>query len=228
MNSRSQIKSSHINLQSLRFERATAILAAIGAVLGIVTGVLGFTTTILAQDNATLTSDRAALISAKEELELQLITANAEVAARDETIAALRDENQTLRASAPYTVDPKDAHKIRATHTVTLAENGDTIDLNSIAPNFGAGVTNAWSDTVRFDGDELRFCYGVSSLTLTSGAAMYETCAAETGYAMTSSIEVHLLKEPNVCLRLQSGRYVALQVVYFDTAAAEVTFTVWE
>ncbi|MDP3949085.1 hypothetical protein [Microbacterium sp.] len=109
-----------------------------------------------------------------------------------------------------------------------MAKNGDTVDLNSVAPNFGAGETNAWNDTARYDGDELRFPYDVSSLTLASGAAKYETCAAETGYSMTSSIEVHLLKEPTACLRIQSGRCVALQVVHFDEAAAEVAFTVWE
>lgn len=228
MDSRTVLKSHRINLQTNRFDRTTAILTVVAAVFGVLAGVFGFMTANLERDNTALTSDRAALISAKEELELQLITVNAEVSARDDTIAALRDENETLRAAVPYTVDPQDVHEIRATHTVTLAKNGDAIDLNSVMPNFGAGATNMWSDTTRYDGDELRFPYGVSSLTLASGAAKYETCAAETGYSMTSSIEIHLLKEPTVCLRLQSGRYVALQVVHFDEAAAEVTFTVWE
>jgi hypothetical protein len=168
------------------------------------------------------------LISANEELKQQLITANAEVAARDDTIATLREENQTLRAAAPYTVDPQDVHEIRATATVTLAARGDTLDLNSVAPNFDAGATNAWNDSAHYNGDEIRFGYGVSALTLKSGIAKYETCAAETGYASTSSIEAHRLKEPTTCLRLQSGRYVALQVTRFDNDSADVTFTVWE
>ena len=228
MESRNQIKSLRIKLQGIRFERTSQILAAIAAALGIIAGVLGLMAANLDRDNASLTSDRAALISAKEELELQLITANAEVSARDDTITALRDENEALRAAAPYTVDPQDVHKIRATHTVTLAKNGDTIDLNSVMPNFGAGGTTASSDTAQYDGDELRLHYDVSSLTLGSGVAKYETCAAETGYSRTSSIDIHLLEDPTVCLRLQSGRYVALQVVHYDETEAEVTFTVWE
>lgn len=228
MDSRTQIKSSLLDLRNTRFNRTTAILTIVGATLGIATAVLGLVTTNLNRENASLTSDRAALISAKEELELQLITANAEVSARDDTIAALRDENTQLRAAAPYTVDPQEVHDIRATAAVTLARNGDTIDLNSVMPNFGAGSSSAWSDTVRYDGDELRFGYGVSSLRLTDDVAKYETCAAKTGYATTSSLEAHQLKDPDVCLRLQSGRYAALKVTRFDEASVDVTFTVWE
>ncbi|WP_157559920.1 hypothetical protein [Microbacterium sp. H83] len=228
MDSRNEVKSRRIDLQRIRFDRTTAVIGAFGAVFAIATGVLGFMTASLERDNASLTSDRAALISAKEELEFQLVTANAEVAARDETVSSLRAENQVLRAAAPYTVDPDDVHPLRATAAITLARNGDTIDLNSVMPNFGAGGTMAWSDSVRYDGDELRFGYGVSSLTLPSGIAKYETCAAATGYASSSSIEVHLLKEPAVCLRLQSGRFAAVQVTRFDEASVDVTFTVWE
>lgn len=228
MDSRTLIKARRLSLQNIRFDRTTAILTSIAAVLGVATGVLTFMTANLDRENASLTSDRAALISAKTELELQLISANAEVSARDDTIAALRDENTALRAAVPYTVDPRDAHEIRATATVTLAKNGDTVDLNSVLPNFNAGTNSAWSDTARYTGEKLRFSYGVSSLTLTSDVAKYETCAAATGYSATSSIEAHLLKEPRVCLRLQSGRYVALQISRFDEASADVTFTVWE
>ena len=186
-----------------------------------------YPTANLNQENASLTSDRAALISAREELELQLVTTNAEVSAR-ETIAALRDENAALRAAAPYTVDPQATHEVRATATITLAKNGDTVDLNSVAPNFGAGATRAWNDSARYDGNKLRFGYGVFSLTLSSDFAKYETCAAATGYSSTSALEPHRLKNPTVCLRLQSGRYVALQVGRFDESSVSVTFTVWE
>lgn len=229
METRTNLKAHRLSLQNIRFDRSTAILVMISAVLGIGAGVLGVVAANLERENASLTSDRASLISAREGLEQQLMTANAEVAARDDTIAALRDENETLRAAAPYTVDPRDVHTIRATAAVTLAKRGDAIDLNSVAPNFGAGTTSAWgSDTAQYDGDELRFGYGVSSLVLTSDIAKYETCAAATGYASTSSIEAHRLTEPHTCLRLESGRYVAAQVTRFDEMAATVTFTVWE
>lgn len=228
MDSRTQLKTHRLSLQNIRFDRTTAILAAISAALGIGASVFGVIAANLDRENASLTSDRASLISAKEELEQQLITANSEVAARDDTIAALRDENQTLRAAAPYTIDPQDVHEIRATATVTLATRGDTVDLNSVDPNFGAGETNSWTDSAHYDGDEIRFGYGISALTLRSGIAKYETCAAETGYSTATSIEAHRLKDPTTCLRLQSGRYVALQVTRSDEDSADVTFTVWE
>lgn len=228
MASRTQLKSGRIALQNLRLDRTTAILGAIGALIAVVAGVLAYMTAQLERENASLTSDRAALISAKEELELQLVTVNAEVSVRDETIADLREENKTLRAAAPYTVDPQEVHEIRATASITLAKNGDTVDLNSVTPNFGAGSDYVWSDGARYDGDELRFGWGMSSLTLTSGVASYATCAAETGYSKTSSIEAHLLTDPTVCLRLESGRYAAMQVTRFDEASATVTITVWE
>lgn len=208
--------------------RKTAVLEALTAIFLLTSAVLTYVTVSLQHDNATLTSDRAALISANAELELQLQTVNAELSARDSIVATLRADIEELRTLVPYSVAPEDVPSIRAAATVTLSENGDSIDLNSTSPNFDAGDQFYVNDSLRYSGEALRLTYNVSALRLRTGTAEYATCAAATGYARESELEPHLLTEPSTCLRLASDRYATIQVLRMDEQSVDVAIVVWE
>lgn len=170
-------------------------------------------------------ADRDATIDA---LGQELDTANARLESRQDTIESLRAENVELRAALPYTVSAEDVPAIRKSTTVTLAKDGDVIDLNSTEGNFGAARYSSSIDTLGYNGETLRVGYGISTLTLTDGIAQYENCAAATGYSQIGRIEPHLLSAPATCLRLSTDRFATVQVPRSDDASADVVITVWE
>lgn len=158
----------------------------------------------------------------------QLAASEATAKVHQETISDLRSENSDLRQLIPFEVDAEDVHDIRAAASVTLAKQGDHLDLNSTLANFSSGDNSPYADTIYYDGTNVRLGYGVSALVLKDGSASYESCAAATGWAETTSLEPHLLAEPTTCLRLQTGRYAAVKVTQFDETSADVAITVWE
>lgn len=170
-------------------------------------------------------ADRDATIDA---LSQELDTANARLESRQETIESLRAENVELRAALPYTVAAEDVPAIRMSATVTLAKDGDVIDLNSAEPNFGAARYSSSMDTLSYSGTAVRLGYGVSALTLTEGTAQYESCAAESGYSQIGKIEPHLLSAPATCLRLSTDRFATIQVSRSNVSSADIAITVWE
>jgi len=178
----------------------------------------------LAERDGTI-ADRDATIDA---LGQELDTANAHLESRQETIESLRAENVELRAALPYTVAAEDVPAIRMSATVTLSKDGDVIDLNSTEPNFGAARYTSSMDTLSYNGWAGRLGYGISALTLTSGTAQYESCAAESGYSQIGKFEPHLLSAPATCLRLSTDRFATIQVSRYDDVSADVVVSVWE
>jgi len=170
-------------------------------------------------------ADRDATIDA---LSQELDTANARLESRQETIESLRAENVELRAALPYTVAAEDVPPIRKSTTVTLAKDGDVIDLNSTEGNFGAARYSSSMDSLSYNGETVRLGYGISTLTLTEVIAQYGSCAAQSGYSQIGKIEPHLLGAPATCLRLSTGRFATIQVPRSDGASADIVITVWE
>ncbi|NUJ89665.1 hypothetical protein HOW07_16745 [Plantibacter sp. MCCC 1A11337] len=212
--------------ESTRMDRGTSHIQRRNALLSLGTAILGIVTAAITLILTIPTIvDRDGRIASLSE---QLTAAEATAEARQEMISDLRSENSDLRQLVPFEVDPEDAHDIRAAASVTLAKKGDRLDLNSTLPNFSRGDNSTYSDTIYYDGTNVRLGYGVSSLVLKDGSASYEACAAATGWAETTSLEPHLLAEPTTCLRLQTGRYAAVKVTQFDETTADVAITVWE
>lgn len=212
-----------------RSEYRTSLMGWRAALITLAASIIGFAAVVIPLLNTVV--DRDGTITARDqridELEQELDSANAKLEVRQEAIAELRDENRELRAALPYTVAPEDVHDIRATATLTLAKRGDTLDLNSALPNFGA-ADFVYSDTLSYSGDRLVLGYGASTVVLGSGNADYATCAAATGWSRGSSLDPHQLEAPTTCVRLQSDRYVAIQVLRYDANSVDVTITVWE
>lgn len=203
-----------------RIQRRTAILGLAAGILTVAAAIAGSLIPALAT-----IADRDGRIASLSE---QLSTAEARVEAREEIISDLHSDNSDLRRLVPFEVDAEDVHDIRAAASVTLAKQGDHLDLNSTLANFSSGDNSPYADTIYYDGTNVRLGYGVSALVIKDGSASYESCAAATGWAETISLEPHLLAEPTTCLRLQTGRYAAVKVTQFDETSADVAITVWE
>lgn len=217
-----------------RFERRTFTISRRAAALSLAAAIVTLVGSIAAvglplvekiTDRDGTIAERDATIDTLSE---EIGTANARLEARQETIESLRAENVELRAALPYTVAAEDVPAIRMSTTVTLAKDGDVIDLNSAEPNFGAARYSSSQDTLSYDGTVLRLGYGISALTLTEEVAQYESCAAESGYVRAGKIEPHLLGSPKTCLRLSTGRFATIQVSRSDNASADVVVSVWE
>jgi len=212
-----------------RSEFRTSLMGWRAALITLAAAVISFAAVLIPLVNTVV--DRDGTIAVRDqridELEQELDSANAKLEVRQEAISELREENQELRAALPYTVAAEDVHDIRATATLTLAKRGDTRDLNSTLPNFDAGDF-VYSDALSYDGETLDVSYGVSSVVLASGNADYATCAAATGWAKKSSLDPHVLEAPTTCVRLQSERYAAVQVLRYDANSVDLTITVWE
>ncbi|WP_251445945.1 hypothetical protein [Microbacterium sp. USTB-Y] len=204
----------------------TAVITLVAAVIGIggtvLTGVLPLIDDVSDRDGVIAKRDQTI-----DDLHQQLESANAKLESRQERIDALTKENTELRAALPYTVSAEDVHNIRATATITLAKQGDTIDLNSTLPNLRADGY-VWQDSLTYDGKSLDLGSGVSTRVLDSGVATYATCAATTGWSKSSALDPHTLQEPVTCIRLASDRYATIQVSTYDETKAVVVITVWE
>lgn len=203
---------------------ALTLVAAIVTLVGSIAGV-GFPLLDKITDRDGTIADRDATIDA---LSQELDTANTRLESRQETIESLRAENIELRAALPYTITIEDVPAIRKSATVTLAKDGDIVDLNSTEENFGARRYSSSMDTLSYSGTAVRLGYGVSTLTLTEGVAQYESCAAASGYSQIGKIEPHLLTDPTTCLRLSTDRFATIRVAQSDESSADVTITVWE
>ncbi|WFR83460.1 hypothetical protein [Arthrobacter sp. Y-9] len=210
-----------ISRRALLASKITFVTTVIGLIVAVV-GLVQFAHQITDQNGVIAGRDKDI-----EKLNQQVQADRAILDSRQETITSLRAENTKLRAAVPYTVAPEDTHPVRSVATITLAKEGDTADLNSTLPNFRSSG-NSWTDTLRFAGDEVRLGYGVSTLMLSKGPANYATCAAATGWEKKPDLDPHVLSNPTTCLRLDSGRYGAVQVRKYDSEKATLTITVWE
>ncbi len=221
-------RSARINLRSARWTAVSAVMTLATAVLGMIALNLNGDNGSLEERNASLRGERAELAAASEALAEDLEHAEAETASLEEKVSSLQAENAELRALVPPSVAPEDVPDTRATGSVTLADGGDSIDLNSTLPNFDPSEDSYRPDSLRYDGESIRGQYGMSALELTGQTAQFETCAVATGYSDATTFEPHRLQEGRTCLRLDSGRYATVVVTRFDKSAVDVTVTVWE
>lgn len=202
----------------------TAVITFAASLATAAVPIVSLANTLIDRDGAI-----ASLNATVDRLEDDLDTATATLESRQTTIDELRTENTKLRAAVPYTVAAEDVHAIRKVDTLTLAAGGDTVDLNSTEPHFGANRTSTATDSLRFNGQAVLLGYGISVVSLPDGTiGTYATCAAASGYAPTQKLEPHLLTSPTTCLRLQSDRFATLQVNRFDAESTDMTITVWE
>lgn len=211
-----------LQYRTSRLDWRTAVISLTAAILTLAATAIPLFSTV-ADREGTIADKDAQIAHLTEELDSVTATANE----RAERIEELRSDNRELKAALPYTVDPEDAHDVRKVATVTLAKRGDTLDLNSTAPNF-AGDGYQWVDTVSYNGTALRLAASIDTVRLREGVATYETCAATTGWAQQESLDPHLLQEPTTCLRLASGRYATIQTPRHDHTSADLVITVWE
>lgn len=221
--SRLNFRTAHVNIWTAIIMLATAVASVGGTVFAWGKPNIDERDNTIAVQNEDLGDKDQEIASLSQDLS----SANAQVEVLQEDIELLRQENGELRAALPPSVAPEDVPAIRATATVTLSKNGDTLDLNSTLPNFKA-VDYVWQDTLEYNGKVLNLGYDVYSVVLPNGTANYETCAVATGWARSPSLEPHALTTSNTCLRLQSGRYATVQVLRFDDISTDVVVTVWD
>lgn len=211
---------SHLNWQ-------TAIISLIAAALTLGVTVVGL---VIPRDDDI--ADQNGVIAKRDQqidsLRQQLTSANARLESRQETIDSLTQENLELKAAVPYTVTADAEHKPRKADTISLAKDGDTIDLNSTLPHFRK-ASYVWDDTLSYDGESLILAYGTSSLTLPDGVASYKTCEeSAAAWKEVTRLDPHDLATPATCLRLSSKRYAAIQVLGYNETTADITITVWD
>ncbi|MEF3402879.1 hypothetical protein [Agromyces sp. CCNWLW203] len=213
----------------------TALLDHRNAVLGIVSGVLGVvaaaggvwgtvaTASYNASSNALAGSERQLAIA-----EAELTEANAAIDAQRETISTLRADNADLQALVSPTIDLRAIPNIRTSGRITLADDGDSIDLDSTAPNFGAGIEGYSPFSLKYRNSTLVAGYSLSMLQLREGTAGYEMCAVATGYRPAERIEPHTLQSGTTCLRLSPKRFATVVTERYDEASVDLTIVVWE
>lgn len=224
-----------------RLNWRTAVLGFLSAVLGLVALVLGYFLNTTHDDVSSLEGEKSRLVRQLAELK--------ERSNRDSgTISGLREHTESLeqkidqqeeqirslQQQVPPVIREADVPAVRTNNKVVLAVGGDTIDLNSLEPNWGASSQTHGSDTVSLGSGRLVFGYGVSALQLPSGSsASYKTCAAASGYARVDGYgrdltDITVFTTPRICLRLDSGRFATVRATAVDKARAELAITVWE
>ncbi|MFJ4233443.1 hypothetical protein [Cellulosimicrobium cellulans] len=221
-------RSARINLRSSMVTALSTVMTLATAILGLVALNLNDDNGSLEDKNASLRSERAELTTEVDGLSQDLEHSQAQVSSLEQEVSDLQVENSELRALVPPSVAPEDVPDTRATGSVTLADGGDSIDLNSTLPNFDPSDDPYRPDSLRYDGESIRGQYGMSALELVEDTARFETCAVATGYADASAFEPHRLEQGRTCLRLDSGRYAAVVVTRFDKISVDVEVTVWE
>jgi len=205
----------HVQLVAL----LAALLTVAAAVLSVVTASLGRANDDLGQD---ITEANAEIIELREAAQVDAATIEAQKGMLKDKDAEIRD----LRTLVPPTIDESEVPQIRSAGRVTLAQDGDTIDLNSTFDNWAVD-DYVYYDTLRYNGKDLR-ANQISSVTLREGNASYETCALASGYAKANSLDPVDLEKANVCLRLDSGRFASVIVERFDVDSVDLAITVWQ
>lgn len=196
-------------------------------IFAVATALLGFFSANLSNDKAHLSQKITGLDSQIGELEQALSGAETRSENRARTIEELRSEVTNLKRLVPPTIDPEDTHDVRSTHTVKLADGGDTLDLNSTLVNFDAGKKWIVTDGIKYSGARLQLS-GVAHTKLAQGAATFETCAVASGWKEDYSIEPHRITDATECFRLDSGRFASIVVTAHDADFITLAIVVWE
>jgi cell division protein FtsB len=178
----------------------------------------------------------------------QLNRANAKLETRTErdaaTIEELQDQREALTAQVgklqtkvselqgQLPQEPTDeSGALRNSAQVTLATEGDGLDLNSTEPDFGVSPDVGGEGALSLSGQDASlaaYFEGVDA-TEVDGAANYAKCSSATTYAEYYQADVTDLEEGNLCLRLwDSGRLAALKVVKRDSDTATFSIRVWD
>ncbi|WP_157498347.1 hypothetical protein [Leifsonia sp. Leaf336] len=194
-------------------------------------GALGVWAGVVTANNAQNDAERRNLNGEVTELTQRLEQSERDREARNLRIGALEAELDKLRSAVPPSVDLTADHKIRASRNLTLARNGDAIDLNSVSETLNAGKVAKYStDSLAFDGKNLLIggFTGVSYVALETPPASYAVCKSQTAYRHITEIEPHLLSASNTCTRLASGRYVSILAANWNDGSVDLTMVIWE
>lgn len=219
-NEKSQRENHRLGRRLTWLEIAASVVAIAGTVASASLGIW----------SSSLNSDIAHLNATIDTLNRDVSTAQEQLDVRQEEIESLRQENAELRAALPRSIAPEEVPDARNVGVVTLADGGDSIDLNSTQPTFDAGISTSTSDTLSYrDGELQTSWHQLDILALKDGEkAAYETCAVATGYGPTYAIEPHRLTERDVCIRLKSGNYARIVVQESEPEQVTLEITTWE
>lgn len=213
-------------------------IGLIAAALAVVAAVLGYLLTTKAEEADSLRSDNLQLqshigilreqVAGLEGTNTELRNANAKA---DQEIAQLRAQ---LPEVAPV---GSDIPPIRKASTLTLAADGDSIELNSTTLNFGATPATIFEpDVLRYSSDGLMFGFGgfgggtVSRVRL-SEPASYGPCSIASGWAPVSEwypVDPSEFSDGQTCLRLASGRIATIKPTAIGSGAVTLRITVWQ
>lgn len=216
---------SRVDRDNIRQGRRSNVLSIIANSLAVAAPIVSIVAGIWISN---LNSDVVHLNATIDELNADVATSQAQLDVRQETIEDLKAENAELRAALPPSIPAEQIPDARNAGKITLASEGDSIDLNSTLQNFDAGVNPTSQDSLRYEDGEFHAPWGLHIVELASGDAAYETCAVATGYAPVRSIEPHRLEGGDVCIRMESGNYARITVESYGAERAVVTIMTWD
>ncbi len=133
-----------------------------------------------------------------------------------------------LDSSTPAGGEIVEVDPLRHQGEVTLAVNGDRIDLNAPSTDPRWGGDNSGYDWAELEEDGLHL-WSISHLRLDAGLASYESCSAATGYA---DVPGALVMDPasldgRDCFELYSGRFASIVTTSNSGERATFRITTW-
>jgi hypothetical protein len=238
-----------------REDRALSKAKRINEWVIVAAGILGILVTILSIFGYNQSNAKDQATSNAEDLQRELDAANRaigdlrsdnnqlqqDLSAVQADNEKLQSENQSLREQLDAAgVTPSGAPSppseisgpVRHSGEVTIAEDGDRIDLNAPSTDpLWAGDGWQTQDYAELSQRQVVLWY-VDSLPLDNGkTADYETCSKNSGYAGGSGGTLEL--DPSSlrgdqCFRLASGRFASITFVSGDAERVTLAITTWE
>lgn len=231
-------------------ERANWIAGILGTLVGIAGLIVALYFGLRSADTAAPATP--ADVEGDSNLEREISTLKDDLQAEQETSTDLREQRDEARQQVQElsaevdrlqllvpSAGPSSAQSealLRNSGRVTLAVNGDGLNLNSNEPNFGVSPDVGGDGAVFFQGPTYRsgdppeiYIIG-ADITEIDRPASLKTCSAATTYAeLSESPTADFFETDRLCLRLsESDRFAAVQVVTFDDDRATVSIRVWD
>lgn len=221
-------------------EGIAQVLAVATPVLTIVALVLGFVLDRKSEEADTLRDDNITLQKQNGTLREQVagLEGNND-ALRQQTLDQAAEISQLRAQLPPQPPTGADIPPIRKAGTLTLAVDGDVIDLNSTDVNWGAGRDTddlfGGRDLIFLTEEGLRFGSGYddppASVRIGPGKASYSPCAVASGYARIEPLQAITpadLEDGRTCFRLHSGRIATITTSAVTGRDLRLAITVWE
>jgi TolA-binding protein len=151
-------------------------------------------------------------------------------------IESLREQLESVGAtpldSPSAGATPTPSEPVRHSGEVTLAENGDQIDLNAPSTDdLWEGDGSVGYDFAELYEGQLRL-YSVDSLPLQGKTADYQTCSTSSGYGGGDGTGYTYYDPASLrgdrCFRLESDRFASITFVRADGDRMTFAVTTWE